>query len=105
MIFLDCELATFYQVFPHIALGEMSNAVPSTEALYSARSYDIWQSQISHFVGTEVPPLRTILSQLMHPGSTPDTMFWADCISIHGLLQVLCGKYKLLALDHLRHGI
>lgn len=93
MFFLDCELATFYRVLPHLAIAEMRSAIPSSEAAFAAPEAHLWHKEVFPISGKEAYPLRAVASMLMSHDATTNVQAWGNVASIHGLLQALCGKY------------
>lgn len=98
LLFLDCELATFYGVLPHLAIAEMRSVLPSSEAAFAAPDVYAWRRALLPYIGKNAPPLRTVASMLMNEDSTANRRVWGEAVSIHGLLQALCGESLYLSI-------
>ena len=95
MFFLDCEVATFCRVPPHLTIAEMQSTLPSTEATFAAPGACAWHTEMLQSSGKETHSVRTITSMLMGGDALAAYKALANTLSIHGLLQALCGKRRL----------
>jgi hypothetical protein len=109
LFFLDCELATFYRVLPHLAIADLHSGLPSAEAAFAATNIDAWYLEVSRTNGKESPPLRAATSMLTSCDATTNREAWGDSASIHGLLLVLCAVHHIIftsqanyILEHMR---